>query len=474
MNMMNDKNNTGADERPRVALYIRVSTDEQARHGLSLDAQRETLQQYAKEKDMQVVGIYTDEGCSARKALARRKALKNLLHDVEQGKIDLILFIKLDRWFRNIADYYRVQDILDKHKVNWLAIQEDYNTLTTSGRLALNIRLSIAQNESDMTADRIKFVFENKKSRREALTGNLPLGYAIDNHKKIVQDENAHIIKDMFNHFIAHQNIMGTLRHLKEAYGIQWRSVSCRRALRNPAYIGTFYGIENYTEGIIDTDTFGRVQVMMKARRNTAPRKENGVFLFSGLIKCPSCGRVLGGSKGHKYPNQTEYKNKMYRCNRHGIEKECPFNRVIMENTLEKYLITNLKAQLQEWASTANNNTVPLAQVRKYKQDVKKYTENLARLKELYVNGFISFDEYNKDYQKYKTALDTAKALQPVNRKTVSKQVHDLMGQDIEGIYEKLSRENRKAFWHSIIEYIEVEKLDRGRGGEKIFRMVFL
>ena len=165
-----NNNNTGADERPRTALYIRVSSDEQARHGLSLDEQRETLQQYAKEKGMQVVGIYTDEGCSARKALNRRKALKNLLHDVEQGQIDLILFIKLDRWFRNIADYYRVQDILDKHKVNWLAIQEDYNTLTTSGRLALNIRLSIAQNESDMTADRIKFVFEGKKRRREALT----------------------------------------------------------------------------------------------------------------------------------------------------------------------------------------------------------------------------------------------------------------------------------------------------------------
>ena len=83
-----NNNNTGADERPRTALYIRVSSDEQARHGLSLDEQRETLQQYAKEKGMQVVGIYTDEGCSARQALHRREALKNLLHDVEQGKID--------------------------------------------------------------------------------------------------------------------------------------------------------------------------------------------------------------------------------------------------------------------------------------------------------------------------------------------------------------------------------------------------
>ena len=457
----------------KTAIYIRVSSDEQAKHGLSLDEQKEALQEYAKKNDLQIVGIYADEGCTARKALNRRKALKNLLNDVEAGKIDLIIFIKLDRWFRNIADYYRVQDILDKHSVNWLAIQEDYNTLTTSGRLSLNIRLSIAQNESDTTSDRIKFVFEGKKRRREALTGNLPLGYAIDTHKKIIQDENAHIIKDMFNHFITHQSIMEMLRHLKDTYGIQWRAISCRRALQNPAYVGTFYGIENYTEGIIDTDTFSRIQTMMQARRNTAPRKENGVFLFSGLIKCPSCGRMLAGSKGHKYPNQTEYKNKQYRCNRHGIEKECPFARVIMENTLEKYLITNLKAQLESYTSSFKSKPIPIG-LKKYKQEVKKYTESLERLKDLYVSGFITRDSYEKDYKKYQSALDTAKSFIPTERKAPSKQILAMINQDTEKIYNKLTRENKKAFWHSILEYIEIEKLDKGRGGEKIFRMAFL
>ncbi len=118
----------------RAALYIRVSTEEQAMHGLSLTAQRETLLKYAEENGLRIVGTYADEGITARKKYKNRLEFMRMLRDVQSDKIDLILFIKLDRWFRNIADYYEVQKILDDHKVRWIAT-ESIDT-TTSKRTA--------------------------------------------------------------------------------------------------------------------------------------------------------------------------------------------------------------------------------------------------------------------------------------------------------------------------------------------------
>ena len=160
----------------RAALYIRVSTDEQAKQGFSLPAQEEDLREYARRSGYAVAGLYVDDGVSARKKYTQRKALMRLLSDVEADKIDIILFIKLDRWFRNIADYYKIQEILDAHNVAWKTTQENYDTETTNGRLYINIRLSVAQDESDRTGDRIRFVNESKAARGECINGMLPIG----------------------------------------------------------------------------------------------------------------------------------------------------------------------------------------------------------------------------------------------------------------------------------------------------------
>ena len=133
----------------KAALYIRVSSETQVREGDSLGAQEESLRKFANAHHMQIVGVYADEGKTARKELHKRAAMKTLLSDLGQKGIEVILFIKMDRWSRNIKDYYKVQDVLDAHHVEWSCTEEDYDTKTTNGRLNLNIRLSVAQNESD-------------------------------------------------------------------------------------------------------------------------------------------------------------------------------------------------------------------------------------------------------------------------------------------------------------------------------------
>ena len=94
----------------RAALYERVSTDEQAMHGYSIEAQIDNLTEYCKKNEYKIVDHYTDEGISGAKPPLRRPALKRLLEDVNAGKIDIILFTKLDRWFRSVQEYFKVQD----------------------------------------------------------------------------------------------------------------------------------------------------------------------------------------------------------------------------------------------------------------------------------------------------------------------------------------------------------------------------
>ena len=154
-----------------TALYIRVSTQEQTIHGLSLEAQRASLEAWAKKNQKKIVGVYADEDISARKTASQRPSLQRRLREVEAGNVDLIVFTKLDRWFRNIAEYYKVQEILEAHNVNWKTILEDYDTSTASGRLKINIMLSVAQDEADRTSERIKVVFESKQAK-----GELPAG----------------------------------------------------------------------------------------------------------------------------------------------------------------------------------------------------------------------------------------------------------------------------------------------------------
>ena len=116
----------------RVFLYVLVSTEEQAVHGLSIEAQTAALEGWARANRHRVVGVYTDAGISARKPASKRPELQRLLADARAGKGDLIVFTKLDRWFRNIAEYYKVQEVLEACRVDWKTIHEDYDTSTRS------------------------------------------------------------------------------------------------------------------------------------------------------------------------------------------------------------------------------------------------------------------------------------------------------------------------------------------------------
>lgn len=273
----------------RTALYIRVSTQEQALHGLSIEAQRANLETWAKQNRKEIVGVYADEGISARKKASKRPALQRLLRDVEAGKADLIAFTKLDRWFRNIAEYYKVQETLGAHRVNWRTIQEDYDTSTASGRLKINIMLSVAQDEADRTSERIKVVFDSKRAKNELPAGSLPKGYRREGREIVLDEKTAPIVRAAFDMYFETGSPFQVIKSFPELH-LTYPTFCFM--LDFPSYAGMISGVVKIP-AIITPEEHEKALAMRKTPARKT--KENRVYMFSGLMCCPVCGGRMGG-----------------------------------------------------------------------------------------------------------------------------------------------------------------------------------
>lgn len=458
----------------RAALYIRVSTDEQARHGLSLGEQRADLEHYAQVHHYTIVDVYADQGNTARKALSRRKELQRLLDDVRADKIDIILFKCLDRWFRNIRDYYKVQDILDEHGVDWECTQEKYNTTTTNGRLMLNIKLSVAQNESDQTSDRIRYVNAGKMKRKEALTGEVPYGYIIKDKHYALVPEQAEVVKEAFSRVIAGDAAFAIARDMN-ARGIRISARSMYSILRRSVYTGVYRGIDDYFPAIIGKDDFKRVQDILA----THPRRtrKGNIFLFTGLIACPKCGNILianvqyNGAKGKK---RVVYKcMRRYGTGQFSAGGRCAYGGGVSESVVERYIVANLEQLLNSFYMKFHG--------RKSKNHVdfdalKKSAEGrLKRAKDLYIDGVIEREEFDERARGIQEELDELDLKMSKQKKMSSAVLDTLKHIDtFKDGYALLDRKSKREFWHRIIRRIELgEPPERAREGYSDFRITF-
>ena len=413
----------------RVALYARVSSEEQVRHGYSIGAQITALRDYAKKKNYVVVGEYVDEGISARKSYKKRPALLSLLEAVQDDKIDIVLFIKLDRWFRNVEAYYQVQPILDKHNVAWQAITEEYETVTASGRLKVNIMLSVAQDEADRTSERIKFIFADKKSRGEVITGKIPFGYkTVDKHMEI-DEHDGQIAREIFQKYIDYRSILETCRWLYSSYGITRNVSGMRRLLANKLYLGG----EHHPQ-LIDRETFAKTQEILSSRSHRRCRETSKVYLFGGMVYCKDCGMRM---KAYQ-PKAYEY----YACRMHQDYGKCINSISTRQDRLESYLLDNIVGALQEYNITVMENAKPV-------KDPDKIKKKMEKLKDLYLNDLISREIYERDYRALESDLnDAAYAPKIISVDTIDDAVKK---------YRSLSKVSQKSFWSRILKRIEID-----------------
>lgn len=431
----------------RAALYIRVSTDEQARHGLSLPEQKSSLEAYAAQHEFAIAGVYEDAGISARKPYKKRPALLRLLDDCKAGKIDVILFIKLDRWFRNVGNYYAVQDILDQFNVSWQATQEDYETTTAAGRLKVNIMLSVAQDEADRTSERIKFVFDGKRERREPITGHPPAGYKIVG-KKIVKDEKSEkMIDDFFQKYLQTGSVSETQKYISDTYGTLIDYQVSRKILRSTAYYGFWHGVDGMCEPYITKEQYDQIQGM---RRQTVRKaKENRVYIFSGIIFCGECGNRMVGRTNNRNGSVN------YSCPKCHEKRGCSNNVFISEKKVEKYLLDTLDIELQKRKSEilklrqeSNQSNV--------KSQIASIKKKLSKLKELYLNDLITLEEYKIDQQNMTSQIEELEKTVCVPNFDNIEKIEEILSEGWKESYDSLQRAEKRNAWRIIIKQVKV------------------
>lgn len=442
----------------RVALYIRVSTEEQAMHGYSLQAQEDNLVQYAQEHGYKIVGIYRDEGNSARKPITKRKVVLQLLEDVKEDKIDLILFIKLDRWTRNVEAYHTVQKVLDAHNVSWQTTMEDYETMTANGRFKVNIMLSVNESESDRTSERIKFVFEAKRQRKEwCFTGPVwPYGYmpeVIDGVKRCVKNpELEPIVQDFWDYVVKYNSVRKAGMYCCEKYGITRHYRSWMVTARNELYTGTFHGIEDYCPAYISRADWERIILGHEIIKKT--QRPERIYLFTGLIRCPDCGNTLKATF-KTYPSDRSKEYNGYRCN-NGKLRTCTYHHQLSERKIEKYLLANIRQTIEEFMIQAEAEQAEKKQQPKVK-DIISLNEQLRRLNVVYISGNLSDEEYAAETKRIKSEIEKAKHEDEEYRPVNTKGLKAFLESDVLATYPSLNKEEQRRLWRSIIQEIHVE-----------------
>ena len=438
----------------RVGLYGRVSTDEQALRGFSIEAQVDALQEYAKENNLKIVDVYLDEGISGAKPPLKRPDLQRLLNDVEAGKIDMILFTKLDRWFRSVKEYFKVQDILDNNKVEWKAIQENYDTTTANGQMAITIFLAVAQNERDRTAERIKVVFEHKRKNKEACFGGraTPFGYIKekdeDGRSRLIKDPNTQqAVQEFWDILLRSNNLNKAIRHMVDEYNIRKDWKSWKRMTQSDFYCGIHRGVQDFCPAYVTPEEFLKFQ-----ERDTIKMTPSGIpYFFRGLMRCPECGHKLCGDCDRRYGRI----NKSYRCAHRG--RGCSNHKAVTEIKTEKQLLARLDEFMVNIISEVEVESNEPKNKSNAEKNIKNLKERLRRLNITYMAGNTSDEEYFKGDAEIKLAITKAEKELEISRPRNVDHLKDLLETVWKEMYSKLTEEGKQEFWQDLIREIKLD-----------------
>lgn len=442
----------------RVALYIRVSSDEQAERGDSIRDQKERGIKYINDhNNMLLQDIYLDDGVSGQKI--DRDDFTRLLGSVKDGLVDLIVFTKLDRWFRSLRHYLNTQAVLEKHNVGWTAIDQPYfDTSTPYGRAFVAQSMTWAELEAQNGGLRVCDVFRTKVQHGEVITGKVPRGYKIEN-KHMVLSEEAPAIYDSIMYFLKYQSLNKTIRYMSEKYGITMTLQNLRNTiLRNEKLVGRYRGNENYCPRLISDEDFNEIQRILDNNSNIRSSQKYP-YIFSGLLVCDECGYKMSGChinvlSQKKNGEVYRYKYPAYECKQFRAYKKCNNGGEIREVRIEEYLLKNVRELFCLYAADFEANSKKAVDNRARKKQIAR---KLERLKDLYLNEAITLEEYKMDRAKLEAQLEALPDLEQPQIRDL-KVLKNILNADFENMYLRLDNEQKRLFWRSIIKEIRVSK----------------
>ena len=334
----------------KAAIYTRVSTDNQAEVEFnSCEAQELKIKSFiASQEKMEIYKTYSDQGYSG--ATLERPALKEMLNDIQQGKIDIVISYKIDRLTRSPKDFYQLIEIIDKNGASFLSITERFDTSTPSGRLLRNIMLTFAQFERELISERIRDKMLEKARKGLCSNGKIPFGYIRNDKKVLVEPKNGEIVRAMFEAFADSPSVCALYHKLKSGgvlnkSGLPFSKTSIDAMLRNIFYSGKVKHKDKIYNGIhepiVSSELFEEVQ---KVR--IIPEKKMVSYNYSyfpGLIHCKECGSIMSAIFTNKIKNGRRTRYFYYRCS--SIVKRdrsfCGIKQVSADR-LDKYIIENL------------------------------------------------------------------------------------------------------------------------------------
>lgn len=500
-----------------LAIYARVSTEEQAEEGFSISAQLDTLRNYAKQKHYIIYNEYIDEGISG-KSIEKRNALKNLLKDAEKGLFQEVIVWKINRISRNQLDLLHIVDILNKNNVSFRSYSENFETETPMGRFALQMMGSVAELERNTIIDNVRLGMK-ARAKQGKWNGGALLGYKsveVENssHRKrketrleIIESE-ANIVRMIFEKYANGQGfkaIANKLNHLgyKTKRGGAFSVVSIKDIITNPVYYGKIkfnekpvsrqrYSssndiivVDGEHEAIISEELWNKVTSIYNSKNKKPSQVFYGSFPFTGVMRCPVCGYGMVAQRAtRKNKNGEIHYTLYYQCGNFANKGSavCHANSVRADYA-EQEIITRLQNMLtvpkliKDVTSTINKKRqsqikpleIELQQVSKELSEIdrkknkyfKLYEEDIINPQELKAR----IEEITKTYGTLlQRKSNIAMQLNEHDSTPISEQVIKALLDNFVTLFNKFTHEQRKQLVHAIIKQITItpdRKIDK-------------
>ena len=394
-----------SEEKKIAGIYIRVSTENQAREGFSLGEQEEKLRQLCKYKGFEIFKVYKDAGISA-KDMKNRPAFQTMLEDMKNGLINYIVAYKLDRVTRSVRDLEVLISTLEKYHCYLICDRDDVNISTANGRFFVRMLTVLSQLEIEIVSERTKFGL-NGAIKAGHIPGKCPLGYYRDKDKTLKNDNSTKdVVVRIFEMYLegkSYQTIVNILNKEKVLYPEvkHWIDSSINRIINNKIYMGDYerYKYDNDRETELFMDVVPAIitramweEFQKQKETNQRAYCRNRVYIFFQKLVCPNCGQIMTckgtGGKKSKYMYYYCDTCKLY------------YNEDEIENCLIDYIL-----DLVEYDFHVKKYFYPVLaekkddESRKIDEEIKKLQQQKDRLKKAYMNGILEMEDFSEDYK---------------------------------------------------------------------------
>ena len=380
-------------------LYLRVSTEDQAREGFSLPEQKERLETFCKFKGYEIVDYYKDAGISAKTGNYRPE-FERLKEDIKSKRINTIIALKLDRITRSIFDWEKLMTFLDENDAYIDCANDEVNTTNANGKMVSRLLMSVSQNEIERTSERTKVGLAGA-IKQGHLPSQAPLGYKHENKKLVIDYSTKDVVVRIFELYYngnSYQTISNILNEEQVLGKTNWRDSTITAILENEVYKGDFvHGkrtkhptyYENVVEPLVSKEMWKDCQAQKK--KNSRAYQRTLTYLFLQKIRCPRCNNLMGGKATKKKNGNVYY---YYYCN------DCKLN--LKENVIEEYF-ENFINEIVEYDSVVNQFFLPMIKQKfdepkeLLEKELDKQNAKLDRIRKAYISGAFDLEEYNAE-----------------------------------------------------------------------------